>query len=111
MKTMNERLSPEEVEGWLAENHPELSEAATYDRNWLWLAGVNLQGDQHKQVREELKEKGFRFAHANHDLPSGDIARWYVWFKVPPKFRRTRKSTGQKTTEDADAALLAALTK
>jgi hypothetical protein len=117
-KQKQPRLSPDEVEDWLAENHSDLAQSVEQDRHWIWLAGVNLQGDEHKEKRESLRnmngpKQGFRFAsHGDHTLPSGETARWYYWTNIPPRFKRSGKGgKGKEQTTTDEAALLAQLLK
>jgi hypothetical protein len=105
--------TPEEVFGWIMSTHQWLHERAEQDREWVWLA-VDLRGDHNKEVRESLKEYGFRFAKRGHVLPSGSTGTWANACQRPMPFKRSAGagSTGKGSKEPErldDAALLAAL--
>lgn len=78
-----------EVLDWLTEHHPELAATAERDRNWLWLA-ENLSGDSNRELREELKSFGFRWAKNGHPLPSGATGTWAHHGTHPVPFTRRR---------------------
>ena len=90
-----ERIPQTAVLEWLATNHTHLHESASIERDWIWLADVNLAGDQNKPVRESLKEFGFRFGR-EHTLPDGRIARWAHACEKPIPFRRKKSSPETK---------------
>ncbi len=69
-------VSQTEVLAWLHQNYSELHARARIDRAWVWLK-ADLQGEQNKPIREELKQFGFVFAfqkkewahHCNAPIP------------------------------------------
>lgn len=70
-------VSVMDVFAWLSANHPALFASAALERNWVWLVGVDLRGDQNKAVRESIKAFGFKFkAEGDHVLPDGRKSRW-----------------------------------
>ncbi len=75
-----------EVMDWLIDNHPQLA-GAELDRKWVWLA-VDLRGESNRELREELKAFGFRFAKHGHPLPSGATGTWAHHCDRPMPFKR-----------------------
>jgi hypothetical protein len=93
-KPKREKLPVQTVLEWLQEHYPQLHEVAELDRNWVWLP-VDLRGDEWKEVREALKEFGFRFAKRGHVLPSGNTGTWAHSCDKPIAFKR--KGNGNKS--------------
>lgn len=91
----------DEVLDWLKVQHPSLFEHAEIDRQWIWLADVNLK-DQ-PEVRKDLKEIGFQFKfHGEHVLPSGKRARW-AHHCMRPIRRRLNGKTKPRSEPDSSA--------
>ena len=112
---MSEKMSQTDVLEWLAENYPELHAAAELDRAWVWLAGINLQGADKKEMREAIGKRGigFRYAPQGHTLPSGKVSHWGHACDRPMPFKRKGGGGGKKgspakksASELSDAELL-----
>jgi hypothetical protein len=100
------------VLAYLAERHPALHAKAEIERKWVWLADTDLRGDQHKPVREALKEIGFQFKFSgDHVLPSGRGARWshHCESPIPRRRKGWGKKGGASVRELSDEELLAAV--
>ena len=102
---------------WLADNHPELHAKAVAERDWVWLAEVNLSGDHNKATRESLTGFGFVFKSLKrpaHLLPDGRGARWAHHGSKPIPFKRKGRDgggerKGEASTETQPHALDASL--
>lgn len=109
MKTM----SIQAVLDWLLEHHPKLAEAAEVERNWVWLADVNLKEDA--ATRESIKSIGFSYKrHGDHQLPSGRFSRWAHHCQHPVSFKFKRGGSPSErakelTPEELDALVMAEL--
>lgn len=114
---MKEKQEPSAVLDWLTEHFPALADSVEPDRNWLWLADVDLRGESNKAMREALKLAGFRWAKGGHPLPSGRVGIWGHSCLAPTPFRRRGKGSKVVKTDfsepcsesDAEAMLAARL--
>jgi hypothetical protein len=80
------KLTAGDVLVWLA-----MFAVAELDRNWVWLP-VDLRGESNRELREELKTFGFRFAKHGHPLSSGAIGTWAHHCDRPMPFKRRGSS-------------------
>lgn len=96
-------LTAVDVLEWLAENHPEQAMVAELDRAWVWLP-VDLRGDHNRELREDLKGFGFKYAKHGHPLPSGATGTWAHHCDRPMPFKRRG---GGKSSNEPDWARIA----
>jgi hypothetical protein len=101
-----------EVLEFLMKNHPDLHAKVEIERDWIWLADVNLSGEANKPVRESLKAFGFQYKFSgDHPLPSGKTSRWsHHCLRPIPRWCKKKKGEDSKHppshTEDVAAAAL-----
>lgn len=105
-KKSSEIIIPQtEVAAWVGENHPTMN--AVPLRNWIWLADLNLQGDNNKEARESLKEYGFIYRRkGDKDIGEGMTSRWSHHCEHPIRFTGWKKGKpSPKKKEDDDISL------
>jgi len=78
-----------QVLAWLQENHPDLWASAKTERSWVWLVAPLQQAP--KEVRESIKQYGFKFCKRGHALPGGQISHWAHHCDRPMPFRGRAK--------------------
>jgi hypothetical protein len=107
-KTMSKRsripVPQIDVLEWLQKNHPELHAKAVIERSWIWLAEVNLSGEENKEKREAIKDFGFIFKNPQrgaHVLPDGRKSNWAHHCEAPIPFKRGggKKDGARKPSE------------
>lgn len=75
--THRPRRSVDEVMQEVSERIPHLLPSMFLDRDWIWLCGVDLRGEQNLATRTALKEIGFRFSPGGHKMPDGvTVGHW-----------------------------------
>lgn len=96
------KRSMDEVMDWLAKNYPQLD--AEIDRSWVWIT-ADLRGEQNREIREDLKDFGFRFAKRGHALPSGDMGTWGHSCQRPIRFSGSKSPKPKNENEGEDEDL------
>lgn len=106
-----------QVLAWLQENHPDLWASAKAERSWVWLVAPLQHAP--KEVRESIKQYGFKFCKKGHTLPCGLVSHWAHHCDKPLPFRGRAKVQSSKqqqppkqenglTAEEMEALLCAA---
>ena len=100
------RPSADEVMSQLAERAPHLVEHCYLDRSWIWYCGPSLQKDA--AARTVLKELGFRYSPAGHEMPDGVTRGSWGHSCQKPMFpkRKVAATPADRSVDDEIARLM-----
>lgn len=92
---MNSQTTMKEIVLSVGRKHPKLVAKLQRDRDWLWISG---DYKDFPEIRETLKDLGFRFSRKGHEVDGLGTCNWYHSCGTISASKRRKPQHQVKTT-------------